>query len=253
MTLNAQQDPEVRRETGRRFIIAGERVTTRRVADGCRLARALKKIIGGKPKPPQAPAVKRYSEAVEAGARYLIRGYHDHSLAGRGIYLEPGFRHLVGQPKKPLRVHIVHLRPAWQDHVKRALERWHEACGFEFEETEIGEKADILMDDEERGAWLRKGLAFAPQGREVDGRTVVHAAYRFINIHKEWPDRHVEGTFVHELGHAFGLGHSGPYNGSRPPQPFSETDSTRWTVMSYFGVIGDIGEVDRCAVEMLYA
>ncbi len=46
---------------------------------------------------------------------------------------------------------------------------------------------------------------------------------------------YVWGTLIHEMGHALGLGHAGPYNGSVQPltDQFSAYDSLQWTIMSY--------------------
>jgi serralysin len=43
------------------------------------------------------------------------------------------------------------------------------------------------------------------------------------------------GTVIHEIGHALGLGHGGPYNGNVKPltQQFSAYDTLAWTIMSY--------------------
>lgn len=41
-------------------------------------------------------------------------------------------------------------------------------------------------------------------------------------------------TLIHELGHALGLGHGGPYNGDlTSSQQYSAYDMTLWTIMSY--------------------
>ena len=42
-------------------------------------------------------------------------------------------------------------------------------------------------------------------------------------------------TYVHELGHAFGLEHMGEYNGANSNGPSSFQDSTVYSVMSYYG------------------
>jgi serralysin len=48
-------------------------------------------------------------------------------------------------------------------------------------------------------------------------------------------DSYDYGTYVHELGHAFGLNHMGDYNGNGDWSPKSYQDSTVLSIMSYFG------------------
>jgi serralysin len=47
--------------------------------------------------------------------------------------------------------------------------------------------------------------------------------------------RHGFVTYIHELGHAFGLEHMGEYNGADSNGPSSFQDSTVYSVMSYYG------------------
>ena len=48
--------------------------------------------------------------------------------------------------------------------------------------------------------------------------------------------KHGFATFIHELGHAFGLNHAGNYNaGQGTPEPTNYYDSTMYSIMSYFG------------------
>ena len=48
---------------------------------------------------------------------------------------------------------------------------------------------------------------------------------------------HGFATYIHELGHAFGLNHAGNYNagGATTPSPKSYQDSVVYSIMSYFG------------------
>lgn len=74
---------------------------------------------------------------------------------------------------------------------------------------------------------------------ETDGQTLLSS---FINIEQEWdPDpisinSYWYQTYLHEIGHALGLGHSGDYNGDAQWGRDDEfaNDSWQTTVMSYF-------------------
>jgi serralysin len=51
------------------------------------------------------------------------------------------------------------------------------------------------------------------------------------------PGEHGFETYVHEIGHALGLTHPGPYNGTAPPRDDPAVyaqDTTRFSIMSYF-------------------
>lgn len=73
----------------------------------------------------------------------------------------------------------------------------------------------------------------------VQGNTIVSS---FVNVDDNWM-REPESlnsywfqTYVHEVGHALGLGHAGPYNGSATFGVDNAYDNDSWqaTVMSYF-------------------
>lgn len=209
----------------------------------------VRRLAGGTPAR-KAPAVIGVSRDIEDVARYMIRGFHDYSLSS--YYVEPGFRRLIGRPlgTDPITVHYTHLRDDWEDDFQRALEAWHEACGFEFKAVQDPRVADIVIDDEQPNAYAERSFAFA--GREEDGKPVIHVEARQINITAEWPGWSVPGTIRHELGHCLGLGHPGPYNGAMPKRRKFKMDDSKHTIMSYFGRNTVIGEADRVAVKMLY-
>lgn len=95
---------------------------------------------------------------------------------------------------------------------------------------EGGGTADIVFDDENSGAYASSS---------VSGGVI---QYSFININPTWAggqartDGYFFQTYIHEIGHALGLGHAGNYNGSATygVDNHYENDSWQASVMSYF-------------------
>ena len=110
-----------------------------------------------------------------------------------------------------------------------AMEAWELVADIEFVEVTSGEM--ITMDDEESGAFA---------GYSSSGSTTYNAD---VNVGTDWLGRHGTSidsyslqTYIHELGHALGLGHQGAYNG-RATYGVDETfsnDSWQLSIMSYF-------------------
>lgn len=89
--------------------------------------------------------------------------------------------------------------------------------------------ADIVFQDTDgSGAYAYSDLS----GNEI--------LRSYINIYDSWSPLNQNGymlqTYIHELGHALGLGHAGNYNGSAswPGNALYDNDSWSTTIMSYF-------------------
>jgi serralysin len=125
-------------------------------------------------------------------------------------------------------VKIAGLSKAGKILARQALDVWTEATGIEFKI--VRKKAEIVIDDNNPEAYT---------GTTVDGNTITAAT---INIGRTWLTQNGKGlqdysmlTFIHEMGHALGLGHGGIYGGrpeDNPPSPLPN-DSWQATVMSY--------------------
>lgn len=102
--------------------------------------------------------------------------------------------------------------------------------GYRLSVTMNGEVADLAFTDDDAGAYTTFSLS---------GSTITQAQ---VNINANWTgggsrtDGYHYQTYLHEIGHALGLGHAGPYNGSASygTDNLYANDSWQTTVMSYF-------------------
>ncbi|WP_405403724.1 M10 family metallopeptidase C-terminal domain-containing protein [Paracoccus sp. Ld10] len=110
-----------------------------------------------------------------------------------------------------------------------AMQAWSAVADLRF--VQRSGNADITFDDDQEGAFA--------QATMMDGQIIRSS----VNVDTDWIMRNGTGigtysyqTYVHEIGHALGLGHQGPYNGSGSFADDARfmNDSWQASVMSYF-------------------
>lgn len=134
-----------------------------------------------------------------------------------------------------LTVDINALNEAGQQLARWVLEAWTNVTGIEFQYVN-DDDAHITFDDRQD----RGNLATA--GRSVNQGFIISAN---INVPASWitddearMDSYVFSAYLHEIGHALGLDHSGPYEAVGSTLTLIDkiflNDTKQTTVMSYF-------------------
>ncbi|WP_455914651.1 DUF4214 domain-containing protein [Pseudomonas syringae] len=154
---------------------------------------------------------------LDQQANYLTDGYWHDAYGGSQHHFDV---HAGGS----LTVNLASLSANAQVVARYALQTWTDVSGINFVETTAA--AAINFSENNSGAYSSSNYA---------GSIISTSS---VNIASDWVNygRYYQQTYIHEIGHALGLGHAGNYNGSAtfPNDAFYQEDSWKYSVMSYF-------------------
>lgn len=161
-------------------------------------------------------------------ADYLIDGYWESQGAARRAFGSHTSTNVT-----TISVNLHGLSEESQALARRALEAWSNVAAIEFEEDDAGSQSDITFTEDQAGAYCSMSYS----GRLVKS-AVVNISSKWVSRYGDQMDDYVQQTYIHEIGHALGLGHLGSYNSSaKTSELVFSNDSYQMSVMSYFSQV----------------
>ncbi len=119
--------------------------------------------------------------------------------------------------------------------VQSALDTWSDVSGLQFVWEGNASNANIQFDDNRSGAYASYSFYNFPS-QFVMADADVNISTAWIDAYGTDTASYSFQTYLHEIGHALGLGHAGDYDGNATYGVDNHYDNDSWqaTVMSYF-------------------
>jgi serralysin len=165
-----------------------------------------------------------------------IPGWRDWTIDEIADYLRVGFWSYEGQSpakwnldaSRTITYNSTNLTENGRQLVEWAFDAWASVTDINFVSRNFG--GDIIFRDDDSGAYANFSTI---------GTTITSASINIDRLYYDGPANLgslAYVTFMHEIGHALGLGHGGPYNffGTYSIDSVYANDTYRSSVMSYF-------------------
>ncbi|MCA3278319.1 MAG: M10 family metallopeptidase C-terminal domain-containing protein [Roseomonas sp.] len=140
-----------------------------------------------------------------------------------------GGRHWDVSTDNIITYNLTGLTPAGQTLARAAFASWANVTNLVFEEVTSG--GNITLDDNQSGAF-----AFSSVSNDFITSASINIGTGWLKSYGTAIDSYSFQTYVHEIGHALGLGHGGAYNAvaTYGLDNLYQNDIWSYTIMSYF-------------------